>query len=177
MGWLKYLNPGDNAGNIKYYDSDVTDGKKRLRRVKEIKAEDEYFLTLTRLRRGLLETDLAVRFGVSKSTVHRICISWINFTYLRFGSLCVWPSKEAIKNIMAESMKEKYPNAEWLIDAFEIQCERPSFLQLQSQSYSNYKSRNTVKGLIACTPSGQDSFHSYILEALLTDSSQNEMVS
>ena len=24
MGCLKYLNPGDNAENIKYYDSDVT---------------------------------------------------------------------------------------------------------------------------------------------------------
>ena len=63
---------------------------------------------------------------------------------------------------MPESMKEKYPNAEGLIDAFEIQCERPSSLQLQSQSYSNYKSRNTVKGPIACTPSGQIGFISQL---------------
>ena len=71
----------------KYYDSDVTDNKKRLTRVKKLKTEDEYFLTLTRLRLGLLETDLAVRFGVSKTTVHRICISWINFMYCWVSAL------------------------------------------------------------------------------------------
>ena len=79
-------------------------------------------MTLVRLRPGLFETDLAVRFDVSKTTVHRISVCWINFMYLRLGSLCIWPSKEDMKRIMPESMKEKYPDVEWQIDAFEIQC-------------------------------------------------------
>ena len=52
---------------------------------------------------------------------------------------------------MPESMSEKYPNLEWIIDAFEMQIQRPASLLLQSQSYSSYKSRNTVKGLVTCT--------------------------
>ena len=70
---------------------------------------------------------------------------------------------------MPESMKEKYPDVEWLIDAFEIQCERPSSLKLLSQSYSNYKSRNTFKGLVAFTPSGQIGFISQLHTGSISD--------
>ena len=126
-------------------------------------------MTLVRLRLALFETDLAVRFDVSKTTVDRIRVSWINFMYLRLGSLCIWPSKEDIKRTMAESMKEKYPDVEWLIDAFEIQCERPSSLKLLSQSGSNYKSRSTVKGLVACTPSEQIGFTSQLYTGSILD--------
>ena len=93
----------------------------RVTHIKKLSIEDEYFMTLVRLRLGLFETNLAVRFDVSKTNVHRICVSWINFMYLRLGSLCIWSSKEDIKRT-PESMKEKYPDVEWLIDAFEIQC-------------------------------------------------------
>ena len=45
---------------------------------------DEFFLVMIRLRLGLLEKDLAYRFGMSQSTVSRILITWINFLYLQF---------------------------------------------------------------------------------------------
>ena len=45
---------------------------------------DEFFLVMIRLRLGLLEKDLAYRFGISQSTVSRILITWINFLYLQF---------------------------------------------------------------------------------------------
>ena len=89
--------------------------------------------------------------------------------YLRLGNINIWPSKKSILETMPESMKEKYPNLEWTIDAFEIQCCRPSSLMLQSQSYSNYKSRNTVKGLVACTPSGQIGFISQLYTGSISD--------
>ena len=46
---------------------------------------DEFFLIMIRLRLGLLERDLAYRFGISQSTVSRILITWINFLYLQFN--------------------------------------------------------------------------------------------
>jgi hypothetical protein len=64
----------------------------------------------------------------------------------------MWPLKEYIISTMPESMKEKYSNLEWIIDAFEMQIQRPASLLLQ---YSNYKSRNNVKGLVAFTPQGR----------------------
>ena len=40
----------------------------------------------------------------------------------------------------------------------ELQTQRPSSLLNQSITYSNYKSRNTFKVLVGCTPSGLVSF-------------------
>ena len=70
---------------------------------------------------------------------------------------------------MPEVIREKFPDLGWIIDAFEMQCQRPSSLTLQSQSYSNYKSRNTVKGLVACTPSGQLGFISQLYTGNISD--------
>ena len=126
-------------------------------------------MTLIRLRLGLFELDLAHRFGVSKATVHRVCTTWINFMYLRLGSINIWPNKETICRTMPEDVKDQFPDLEWIIDAFEMQCERPSSLILQSQSYSTYKSRNTVKGLVACTPSGQLGFISQLYTGNISD--------
>ena len=89
--------------------------------------------------------------------------------YYKFGSIDMWPPKQTIVDTMPEDTRDRYPNLEWIIDAFEIQCERPSSLILQSQSYSNYKSRNTFKGLVACTPSGQVVFNSKLYTGSISD--------
>ena len=70
---------------------------------------DEFFMVLVRLRLGLFELDLAHRFRVHVSTVNRICISWINFLYLKFGYLNNWPDRETIDKAMPQSFKDKYP--------------------------------------------------------------------
>ncbi|XP_065190842.1 uncharacterized protein LOC135821773 [Sycon ciliatum] len=45
-----------------------------------------------------------------------------------------------------------------IIDCFEVFCQRPSDLMVRAQSYSHYKSHNTIKFLIAITPQGVISF-------------------
>ena len=52
---------------------------------------EECFLVLVCLRLGLFEQDLAYHFAVSQSTVSRIAITWINFLYLQFKQLPLWP--------------------------------------------------------------------------------------
>lgn len=42
---------------------------------------DQLFLFFIRMRLGLLETDLGVRFNISKSTFSRVIITWANFLY------------------------------------------------------------------------------------------------
>ena len=42
---------------------------------------EQLFLTLVRLRLGLFQQDLAIRFGLSQSTVSRIPTTWINLMY------------------------------------------------------------------------------------------------
>ena len=45
-----------------------------------------------------------------------------------------------------------------MIDRFEIFCERPTNLKARAQTWSNYKSHNTVKFLIGIAPQGVISF-------------------
>ena len=48
---------------------------------------EQLFLTLVRLRLGSFETDLAVRFGLSQSSISRITTTWINLMFHSLKSL------------------------------------------------------------------------------------------
>ena len=117
----------------------------------------------------MFEIDLAVRFDVSVSCISNIIISWANFLYLRLGSLNIWPSKETICHTMPLSFKDQFPNTRVIIDATEIKVEIPSSLVLQSQTYFNYKSTNTLKGLIGISPSGHITFVSQLYTGSISD--------
>jgi len=45
-----------------------------------------------------------------------------------------------------------------IIDCYEIECQRPAGLMKSSETYSQYKSHNTWKVLVGCTPAGLVSF-------------------
>lgn len=61
---------------------------------------------LVRLRLGLLERDLADRFGVLESTASRICKSWMRLLRLE---LINWPHKEQIVDFRSAIFNAKYP--------------------------------------------------------------------
>ena len=57
---------------------------------------NEFFFVLCRMRLGLLEQDLAFRFGISQPTVSRICITWINAMYSKFKEVSIWPRRQQV---------------------------------------------------------------------------------
>ena len=124
---------------------------------------------MCRVRLGLFQRDLAHRFSISEATVSRIVVTWANFIYLRLGSIPIWPTKDQVVSSMPKSFKLKYPATRVIIDCTEIKCEIPSSLVLQSKSYSNYKSSNTLKGLIGITPAGHLSFVSQLYTGNISD--------
>lgn len=130
---------------------------------------EQLFMTLVRLRLGLYETDLAVRFGVSQSTVSRITTTWINLMYHSFKGIERFPPWHIVKKHMPEIFKSNYPNTRVIIDATEFAIERPSSLLSQSSTFSNYKNKNTVKVLLGITPSGAISFVSKCYEGSISD--------
>ena len=80
---------GPAVHNLIYWDSgkssnqrDETEPKKGRKRA--LPPLEEFFLVLVRLRLGLLEKDLAYRFGISPATVSQIWKTWMNFLYLQF---------------------------------------------------------------------------------------------
>ena len=116
---------------------------------------NEYFLTLVRLRLGLLEEDLADRFGISQALVSVIFNTWLTLLHSHLFPLNSWPSRETINEHMPrEFLNSKYSKTRVIIDAMELFIQKPSDLALQSVTWSNYKSHNTLKGLIGISPFG-----------------------
>ena len=73
-----------NMQSANYKSSDITT---LVGRKKDMLLADEFFLFMCRLRAGLLEQDLAVRFNCSYATVSRKNITWANFLYFVLRSI------------------------------------------------------------------------------------------
>ena len=131
--------------------------------------EDEFLLVMMKLRLGLTNLDIAMRFRISEGTVFDIFPTWINFLYVRLGSLKIWPTRGVILDNMPKKIKEEYPNTIIIIDCTEIRIHCPSTLVLQSQSYSNYKSRNTLKSLVGVDSRGGFMFVSQLYTGSISD--------
>ena len=128
-----------------------------------------FFMVMCRLRQGFHEKHLAFLFGISLPTVSRIFISWINFMFLRFGIINIWPSREEVDKTMPEDFKVKYPKTRVILDCTEIKCQMPSSLLLNSRLFSSYKNHTTVKGLIGIAPSGAITFTSELYTGSISD--------
>ncbi|KAL1270855.1 hypothetical protein QQF64_029871 [Cirrhinus molitorella] len=130
---------------------------------------DQFFLFLCRMRQGLLSADLAVRFNVSKATVSRICITWANYLYFMLGTLPVWPSREAVDELMPPCFKKTFPKTCVVLDCTEIHIQTASSKVLNTVTYSHYKGTTTLKSLIGITPFGTVSFVSNLYTGCISD--------
>lgn len=70
---------------------------------------------------------------------------------------------------MPESFKIEFPTCLTILDCTELKTEKPSSLKQQSQCYSDYKSSNTLKGLVVCDPRGSVLFVSDLYSGSISD--------
>ena len=75
------------------------------RKVTSVRLKEQLFLTLARLRCGLDEELLADLTLTSQSTISRLLTTWINFLYLRLGSLPIWPSAEQVSRCVPDAFR------------------------------------------------------------------------
>ena len=132
--FYNFLGPATES--LCYSNVVVSTKKKRHHRL--LPPLEELFLTLVRLRLGLMEQDLAYRFDLSQPTVSRIIITWINFMYLELKKIPLWPPKEIVQANMPKAFKEKYPRTRVIIDATEIYTDQPRLPKIQKMTFSNY---------------------------------------
>ena len=124
---------------------------------------------LCRLRLGLYEQDLAYRFGVSQTTVSRVCSTWINLCYCKFKEVPIWPSRSIIDCNMPLIFQDLYPSTRCIIDATEVFIQKPQNPSAQQLTFSSYKNRNTFKALVGITPSGAVCFVSELFGGNISD--------
>ena len=118
---------------------------------RKLTSMDEFLLVLMKLRLGLLNKDIASRFGISLGLVSQIFISWLTAMDKTIGSLVFWPTKEQV--IASKPTRYRHLlNLVSIIDCSEIVIEKPKNLDLQFVTWSDYKHHNTTKFLIAVSP-------------------------
>ena len=103
-------------------------------------------MVLMRLRQNLCQGDLAFRFAVDQSTVSRTLHQWIPMLATHLKPLIQWPKTNIGPKVPPY---DDLPNSVGIIDGTEIFIERPSNLETQKSSFSDYKSHTTVKYLVA----------------------------
>ena len=96
--------------------STATEKSKKIGRQRSLSPLEKFFLTMVRLRLGLLEQDIAYRFGISQSTVSQIFTTWINFMYLQSKRIPLWPPKEYVRSHMPQVFKMQYPTTRVIVD-------------------------------------------------------------
>lgn len=186
---LTFLVPDKDRKHIKYYDERAKSATIDMsllfdedfedepipsrpiqpRNTHAFSVENEFLLVLMKLRMGLTNLDLSARFGCSDATISRILTTWINFIYLRLGSLVIWPHRDVIIAKMPPDFRHEYPRTMIIIDCLELNVQMPSSRQMQSKTYSDYKSTNTFKCLVGVDALGGIMFVSQLYTGRISD--------
>ena len=107
---------------------------------------NKLFLTLVKLKHNFTCRVLGVMFDVAGSTAAETFRFMIALMHRVLHQIKIWPT----------DYDQNLPVV--IVDCTELKIARPSNPTLQSQTYSTYKSTNTVKILIGITPRGAISF-------------------
>ena len=130
----------------------------RSRKLKKICQQDQFLLTLMRIRLNLMNEDLADRFGISTGLCSETFTTWI-ISQVLGTALLVWLPRESIQSNLPNCFKKMgYSKCRIILDCTEVFIERPKSLQLQYATWAEYKHHNTVKILIGISPSGYITF-------------------
>ena len=123
-----------------------------------LSVEDQFFLTLVKLRTNKTNFELSLSFNVPEYTVSNTFITWVNFMYHQWKEIDIWPSCDLVRYFMPEDFKKKFPKTRIIIDGMERPVMKPKSATAQQSTFSSYKNRNTVKVLVGCAPSGLVTF-------------------
>lgn len=98
------------------------------------------------------------QFNISRTKLSSMILTGIEVLGNFFQNFVYCPQPKQIKENLPLVFKIRYSDVQMIIDCFEIQISKPSNSLKQAQTWSQYKSSNTVKYLIGCTPNGFISF-------------------
>lgn len=139
---------------------------------KKLTVEDQFLLTLFKLRCNYTFVDLGLRFDVSPELLSKIFKSWLQLMYLKFKAIepkmftlyCDLPKPppKAFNNSLL-----KYTRV--VIDCSELFIENTTDFRNQGNIFSSYKHHPTAKVLIGVAPSGGAVFISDCYEGSISD--------
>lgn len=143
-------------------------GKSNYSYKNKLTPKTQLFLTLARIRVGLLLQDIGFRLSVSVTYVSRVVITWIMFMFDRFKLLEIFPKRETRASKKPKAFR-KFKNLRVVIDCFEIRTQSATDYREKGNTYSSYKSSATLKFLCGMHTSGGVCFLSEGFEGATSD--------
>lgn len=126
----------------------------RWRQSESLSQENQFLLTLIKLRRNTPDFELALNFGMSEFSVSNIFTTWVNFMYYQWKEINIWPSRELVSFYMPNDFRKKFPATRVILDGMEVPIMKPSAPLAQRLTFSNYKNKNTLKIIVGASPGG-----------------------
>ena len=124
----------------------------------KMSVENQFFLTLVKLRRYFCNFDLAALFGTNEKTVSNIFTTWVLYMYYQWKEVPWWTSREEVYFHCPDDFKLHFPKTRIILDGTEIPIVKPSDPLAQRATWSSYKNRNTAKVVVGITPGGLVSY-------------------
>lgn len=115
---------------------------------------DQILMTFMKLRQNFVMADLARRFKISQGQVSKMVQMWIDIMCEQMKDLTVWLPRETIKATLPKAFQKHFVNTTCVIDCTETLLQKAKNLDSRSVSFSHYYANNTVKYLVAVSPSG-----------------------
>lgn len=119
-----------------------------------LSAADQLLMVMMKLRHATSHKNLGFQFGVHVSRVSKVFHHWIDIMSRELGQFISWSDHELVRETLPDCFKPKYTRTKCIIDCSEVFIQRPTSLSARAETYSNYKSHNTVKFLVAISPTG-----------------------
>lgn len=115
-------------------------------------------ITLLKIKQNDSIERISDQFEISRTKLSSVIFAGVEVLGNFFQNCVYCPPPKQIKQNLPLVFKIRYSDVQMIIDCFEIQIAKPSNPMKQSQTWSQYKSCNTVKFLLGCTPNGFVSF-------------------
>ncbi len=123
-----------------------------------IDPENQFFLTLIKLRTYTTNYELSMMLKISETEVYNTFATWIRFMSLQWREVELWPNRDIVQFHAPSDFKAKFPKTRVVFDGTECPIKKPKAPAAQQATFSTYKNRNTSKVLIGVTPGGQVSY-------------------
>lgn len=159
-------------GEAKYHLRIINTKKTTSTSLRKLTVEDQFLLTLFKLRCNYTFKDIGFRHAVNPRMLSNIFKSWLQLLFVKFKSIedrmftlyddLPKPLPKAFNNSLL-----KYTRV--VIDCSELFIESTSDFEAQGNIFSSYKHHTTAKVLIGVAPSGGVVFASNCFEGSISD--------
>lgn len=123
-----------------------------------ISSTDVIYIVLQKIRLNDSYSRLGHQYGISCGRVGQIVRTHLPVIANVLKPFLKWPTQSEIRERLPVQFRRRFSKVQSIIDAFEIEIQKPSDPFLQSCTWSEYKCANTFKYLISVTPDGLINF-------------------